>query len=103
MTCVLASLSASFISVAGSVRAGSGEASSFARWIDSIIPALFENDAALARAVGVNQSTVLRWRRGTAPQVPALYTLAEVTGTDIATLLKIAGHGRPASGRRERE
>lgn len=68
-----------------------------------MVPAIFENDAALARAVGVNQSTVLRWRRGTVPQVPALNALAEVTGTDIATLLKIAGHGQPASGRKERK
>lgn len=89
--------------MAGGTRAGSGETGSFAHWIDSVVPAIFESDAALARAVGVNQSTVLRWRRGTAPQVPALNALAEVTGTDIATLLKIAGHGRPASGRKERK
>jgi transcriptional regulator with XRE-family HTH domain len=81
--------------------AGGSEAGSFARWLDSIVPALFPTDAALARAIGVNQSTVTRWRRGTTPQVPALYALADSTRTDISTLLKIAGYGRPASGRKE--
>jgi hypothetical protein len=82
-------------------RRSCGATGSFGAWLDSIVPAVFPNDAALARAVGVNQSTVTRWRRGTAPQVPALYRLSEVTRTDVATLLKIAGHGRPASGRRD--
>lgn len=80
----------------------SADASSFAHWLDSIVPAIFPTDAALAQAVGVNQSTITRWRRGTVPQVPALQALAEATKTDVSTLLRIAAHGQPVSGGRGR-
>ena len=64
----------------------------FARWLDSLMPAVFESDAALARAIGAKQSTVMRWHRGSIPTVPYLLKLSEVTGTRIEVLLKIAGY-----------
>lgn len=57
------------------------------------IPAVFESDAALARAIGAPQSTIHRWRRGLAtPSVPYLLKLSEATGTSTETLLRIAGY-----------
>jgi transcriptional regulator with XRE-family HTH domain len=68
-------------------------ATRFSRWLDSLIPAAFESDAALARELGISQSTVMRWRRGkTLPSMPMLYRLARVTGTRPDILLQIAGH-----------
>lgn len=64
----------------------------FALWLDSIIPAVIPTDAEFARRLGVNQSYVHRWRRGRRPQVPALIKIADVTGTDLNTLLRIVGY-----------
>lgn len=64
----------------------------FSSWLDSIIPAMFKNDAEFARQLGVNQSYVHRWRRGVRPQVPALAKIARLTGTEIGTLLMVAGY-----------
>lgn len=68
------------------------ERAPFSSWLDSIIPAVFKNDAEFARKLGVDQSYVHRWRRGVRPQVPALIKMAKVTGTDVGTLLMIAGY-----------
>lgn len=70
----------------------STEHTPFSSWLDSIIPAVFKNDAEFARKLGVNQSYVHRWRRGVRPQVPALMRMAKLTGTDIGTLLMIADY-----------
>lgn len=64
----------------------------FALWLDSIVPAVIPTDAEFARRVGVNQSYVHRWRRGRRPQVPALIKIADVTGTNLETLLRIVGY-----------
>jgi transcriptional regulator with XRE-family HTH domain len=64
----------------------------FGRWLDSVIPAIFETDASLARAIGCPQSTIHHWRRGTTPSVPYLLKLSKATGTSTDTLLKIAGY-----------
>ena len=74
-------------------------ATAFAKYIDSIVPAMYPTQAALARAVGVSTATVSRWRNGMTPQLPALYALARVTGISLETLFQIAGYGRPPSGR----
>lgn len=77
--------------------AGHSETAPFGHWIDGLVPAVFESEAALARAIGVPQSTVSRWRRGeTRPRVEQLLTVSEVTGTSIETLVRIAGY-RPSS------
>jgi hypothetical protein len=66
--------------------------SAFAAWLDSVVPAVFPSDAALARALGAPQSTVLRWRQGKTPSVPYLLKLSKAAGTSTDTLLKIAGY-----------
>lgn len=81
---------------------GSGpvsEKTPFASWLDSIIPAVIPSDAEFARRVGVNQSYVTRWRRGRRPQVPALVKIADVTGTNLETLLRIVGYTADPGGK----
>jgi transcriptional regulator with XRE-family HTH domain len=86
------------------VSEGSGEnpgkrpdQTSLASWLDSMVPARFPSDAALARAVGVEQSYITRWRRGVTPSLPSLLKLAKATGTSAETLMHIAGY-RPDPG-----
>jgi transcriptional regulator with XRE-family HTH domain len=83
-------------------RTRGAEPSPFAHFLDGLVPAVFESEAAFARAVGVPQSTVSRWRRGeTRPRVEQLLTLSEVTGTSIEMLVRIAGYrpsARPRGG-----
>jgi transcriptional regulator with XRE-family HTH domain len=74
------------------------EPTAFAQWLDSLVPAVFKNHAALARAVGVHRSYVAKWRRGVVPQVPALVKLADATGTSLETLLRVAGYQPPDTG-----
>jgi transcriptional regulator with XRE-family HTH domain len=69
-----------------------GASSSFASYIDSIVPAVFESDSALARAVGVHRATITRWRQGAVPTVPYLLKLSKATGMPLDSLLKIAGY-----------
>jgi transcriptional regulator with XRE-family HTH domain len=71
----------------------------FASWLDSIIPAVIPNDAEFARRVGVDQSYVTRWRRGRRPQVPSLVKIADVTGTNLETLLRIVGYTAGSDGK----
>jgi transcriptional regulator with XRE-family HTH domain len=71
----------------------------FASWLDSIIPAVIPNDAEFARRVGVDQSYVTRWRRGRRPQVPALVKIADATGTNLETLLRIVGYTAGSDGK----
>jgi transcriptional regulator with XRE-family HTH domain len=68
------------------------EKTSFASWLDSIVPAVIPTDAEFARRVGVSQDYVTRWRRGRRPQVPALVKIADATGTSLETLLRIVGY-----------
>jgi transcriptional regulator with XRE-family HTH domain len=69
----------------------------FASWLDSIIPAVIPTDAEFARRIGVDQSYVTRYRTGRRPQVPILVKIADVTGTNLETLLRIVGY-KPGSG-----
>jgi transcriptional regulator with XRE-family HTH domain len=69
-----------------------------ARWLDSVIPALYKSDAALARAIGVDRSLVGKWRRGATPQPRALVRLADATGTSVEALSRIAGYRSAGSG-----
>ena len=72
--------------------AASQEPTRFARWLESIVPAVYESDAELARALGTSQANISRWRKGTTPQVPALLKLSRLTGTSVDVLLRIAGY-----------
>jgi transcriptional regulator with XRE-family HTH domain len=75
------------------------KSTAFGRLLDGLVPAVFESEAALARQLGVPQSTVTRWRRGaTRPRVEQLLTLSEVSGISIETLVRTAGYRPP--GRR---
>ncbi|MGO9298011.1 MAG: helix-turn-helix domain-containing protein [Streptosporangiaceae bacterium] len=76
--------------------APASESTRFARWLDTLVPAVFESDAALARAISAPQSTILRWRRGAIPSVPYLLKLSKATGTTADVLLKIAGYEEQA-------
>lgn len=69
-----------------------------AAWLDSLIPAVFTSDAALANAIGVDRSLVGRWRRGKSPGAASLARLAHAAGTDIGVLMRIAGY-QPEGGR----
>lgn len=74
---------------------GSGagpEKTPFGSWLESIVPAVIPSDAELARRVGVNQSYVSRWRRGRRPTVTNLVKLADATGTNLETLMRIVGY-----------
>jgi hypothetical protein len=74
--------------------------SPFSRWLDSIVPAIYETDAALARAIGTSRSNVTRWRAGIqSPSMPVLLRLAQATGTSIETLARIAGYSPEGDAR----
>jgi transcriptional regulator with XRE-family HTH domain len=79
-------------------RDSAGERTPFASFLDSVVPAKFKNDRALAKALGVDQSYLYRWRRGVRPQVPALLKLATVTGCSVDFLLTVAGY-QPGGGK----
>jgi transcriptional regulator with XRE-family HTH domain len=64
----------------------------FASYLASLVPAVCRSDLALADALGVHRSTVMRWRRGAVPTIPHLLRLATATGTPPEVLLKIAGY-----------
>jgi transcriptional regulator with XRE-family HTH domain len=82
-------------------RSDSGETAPFGKLLDSLVPAVFESEAALARRIGVPQSTVSRWRRGaTRPRVEQLLTLSEVSGISIDVLVRTAGYRSSSSNGR---
>jgi transcriptional regulator with XRE-family HTH domain len=81
------------------VTPGSPRDTALTRWLDSVIPALFKSNAALAREIGVDRSLIGKWRQGVMPQAAALARLADKTGTDLGTLVRIAGY-RDAVGPR---
>lgn len=76
------------------------EVTNFSRWLDTIVPAMFPSDAALARAAGVPPSSLHRWRHGGLPKVPALYGLARATGASMEHLLSVTGYVGPSGSRR---
>lgn len=77
--------------------AGGQEQTPFAHWLNAMIPAKFKNDAEFARAVGVEQVYVHRWRRGVRPQIPMLLKISRATGTSVETLAEIVGYEGGAS------
>lgn len=100
----LACGSVSGVSQPGRVKPSSQdqEPTPFAHWLDAMIPAKFRNDAEFARAIGVEQVYVYRWRRGTKPQIPMLVRISKATGTSVETLAEIVGYqpSRSSGGRR---
>jgi len=66
----------------------------FSDWVTSTGTALgYTNDASLARALGIQQSTISRWKKNSAkPGVEHLARISELFGVDIKVLLVLAGY-----------
>lgn len=62
------------------------------RFLDTLVPAKYPTDAALARAVGVDKSLVRRWRQGMEPKAANLYGLARAAGVSVDYLITIIGY-----------
>lgn len=66
---------------------------SFAEWVSATAKGLgYRTDAQLAAAIGVQQSTVTRWRQGNQPQIKHLVALARLFQMKIGPLLAVSGH-----------
>lgn len=66
---------------------------SFPRWLADMSRALgYAREADLARALGLPQSTVSRWRKGSRPSVEHLVRLSRVLKTELEPLLVLSGH-----------
>ncbi len=52
----------------------------------------YSTSASLARALGIQQSTVSRWKKGTKPSVEHLVKISELFGVELKTLLILSGH-----------
>lgn len=70
--------------------------STFADWVSATAKGLgYKTDAQLAAAIGVQQSTVTRWRQGNQPQIRHLVALAYLFKMRIDPLLAMSGHVPP--------
>lgn len=69
----------------------------FADWVATTGKGLgYRTDAQLAAAIGVQQSTVTRWRtENSQPQIKHLVALAQLFGMKIGPLLAMSGHVPP--------
>lgn len=69
------------------------EAPEFAAWLISTGRALgYTTNTALAKAIGVPQPTVSRWKGGSKPSVEHLVKISELFGVELKTLLVLAGY-----------
>ncbi|UBU11623.1 helix-turn-helix domain-containing protein [Nonomuraea gerenzanensis] len=69
------------------------EMTTFAEWVSTTAKGLgYRTDAQLAAAIGVQQSTVTRWRQGNQPQIKHLVELARLFKMKIDPLLALSGH-----------
>ncbi|MEU7742007.1 hypothetical protein [Nonomuraea sp. NPDC049158] len=65
----------------------------FADWVSTTAKGFgYKTDAALAQAIGVQQSTVTRWRQGNQPQIKHLVALAYLFRMRIDPLLAMSEH-----------
>lgn len=68
-------------------------APTFAEWLFSTGRALgYTSNSALARALGVPQPTVSRWKSGAKPSVEHLVKISELFGVELKLLLVLAGY-----------
>lgn len=67
---------------------------SFSEWLNSTGRALgFPTSASLARALGIQQSTVSRWKtKGSQPGVEHLAKISDLFGVELKSLLVLAGY-----------
>ncbi len=71
------------------------ETPSFAEWLFSTGRVLgYSSNSALARALGVPQPTVSRWKSGSKPSVEHLVKISELFGVELKLLLVLAGYMR---------
>lgn len=69
-----------------------GRGVDWSRWLTGQMRACgFGSDEALAHAIGVSNTTVHRWRKGSHPEVTQLRQLVEPLRTDLRTLLVVSG------------
>jgi len=67
--------------------------SPFSQWLNSLVPAVYPNWAALADAIGTSRANVTYWRQGAkTPSVPMLLKISNATGMSIEKLIKLAGY-----------
>lgn len=79
------------------MKDGDSAAQNMAQWLRDRLRARDWNGSDLARALGVNTSTVSRWLRGVQPPAPTYCDrIADVFGVDADLVLTLAGH-RPAT------
>lgn len=65
----------------------------FSEWLTAMAKAMgYGTDAALSDALGISQSTILRWRQGSKPSIRHLASLSRVLGTRLEPLLVLTGH-----------
>ncbi|MEU7741934.1 helix-turn-helix transcriptional regulator [Nonomuraea sp. NPDC049158] len=65
----------------------------FSDWLTAMAKAMgYGTDAALSDALGISQSTILRWRQGSKPSIRHLAGLSRVLGTRLEPLLVLTGH-----------
>ncbi|MGW6495782.1 helix-turn-helix domain-containing protein [Nonomuraea angiospora] len=65
----------------------------FSEWLTAMAKAMgYGTDAALSDALGISQSTILRWRQGSKPSLRHLASLSRVLGTRLEPLLVLTGH-----------
>ncbi|MFE1104117.1 helix-turn-helix domain-containing protein [Nocardiopsis alba] len=69
------------------------QTSPFAEWLISTGRALgYTTNTSLAKALGVPQPTVSRWKSGSKPSVEHLVKISELFGVELKTLLILSGH-----------
>jgi transcriptional regulator with XRE-family HTH domain len=65
----------------------------FSDWLTAMAKAMgYGTDAALSDALGISQSTILRWRQGSKPSIRHLASLSRVLGTRLEPLLVLTNH-----------
>jgi transcriptional regulator with XRE-family HTH domain len=77
------------------------QATAFGRWLNAMMRARQLTGSDLARAVGVNPSTVSRWRRGATPDPSVLPSLAKALDVDPLRLMVTTGFVSPENARVE--
>ena len=67
--------------------------SSFSDWLVTTGRAIgYTTNTALARALGIPQPTVSRWKAGSKPSVEHLVKISDLFGIELKTLLILSGH-----------
>lgn len=71
------------------------DAQDFADYLERAMESAGVTAAGLARATGIKDSVISRWRKGAVPTVENLRLLAPVLGVPMRDLVVVAGHMLP--------